>query len=178
MMESEDREVRHWWRRATTVREEQCDPKWEEVLAAGARLVAAKREYLASAEAAGEAVDELLRWTSECARRMRNGLHAVEGGEWSWPSGVARRGDITEYAAFAMSYHDGEIITNDGHADEAFDEDGDTNFDNDTWYIWKVMKNMKTESDWAADVYHHEMMNPQEDRFTDMVDEELGLDME
>ena len=177
-MESEDMEVRRWWKRATTVREEQCDPKWEEMLAADKRLVAAKREYLASAEAAGEAVDDLLRSTSECARRMRNGLHALEGGGWPWPSGLARRGTITEYAAFAMSYRDGEIIMDDGHADKVFDEDGDANFDNDAWYNWKMMKNMKTVSDWAANVYHHEMMNLQEDRFHDMVDEELGLDME
>ena len=41
-----------------------------------------------------------------------------------------------------------------------------------------MMKFMKTVSDWAANVYHHEMMNPQEGRFHDMVDVELGLDMD
>ena len=177
-MESEDRVVKRWCRRATTVRERDCDPKWEKVQAADERLVAAEQEYLASAKAAGEAVDELLKWTNECARRMRGGLYALGGGEWSWPSGVARRGDITEYAAFAMSYQDGEIVTHDGHADEAFDEDGDTNFDNDTWENWKMMKKMKKESDRAVNVFHHEMMNPQEHRLSDMVDEELGLNME
>ena len=85
---------------------------------------------------------------------------------------------MTDYAAFAMSYHDGEIITHDGHVDVAFDEDGDAKFNNDTWYNWKVMKNMKKVSDWAVDAFHHEMLNPQEDRFHGMVDEELGLDME
>ena len=76
------------------------------------------------------------------------------------------------------SYQDGEIITHDGHTDEAFDEDGDANFDNDTWESWKMMKKMKKEGDWAIDVFHHEMMNPQEHRLSDMVDEELGLNME
>ena len=177
LMESEDRVVRRWWRRATAVRERECDPKWEKVHAADARLIAAEREYLASAKAAGEAVDELLKWTNECARRMRNGLHAL-GGDGPWPSGVARRSDVTDYAAFAMSYGDGEIISHDGHADEAFDEDGDTNFDNDTWDCWKMMKQMKKESDRAWNRYHHEMMNPQEDRYHGMIDEELGLNME
>ena len=123
-------------------------------------MIAAKREYLASGEAAGESVDKLLKATNECVQQMREGLHALEGDRHPWPSGVARRGDITEYAAFAMSYQDGEIITNDGHVDEAFDEDREANFDNDTWYNWKMMKFMKTVSDWAANVYHHEMMNP------------------
>ena len=66
------------------MREEQCNPRWKEVLAADERLVLAKQEYLASAEAAGDAVDNLLRSTDECARRMRNGLHALEGGRWPW----------------------------------------------------------------------------------------------
>ena len=46
MMESEDRVVKRWWRRATTVRERDCDPKWEKVLAANKRLVAAERSIL------------------------------------------------------------------------------------------------------------------------------------
>ena len=177
-MESEDRVVKRWWRRATTVREKECDPKWKKVVDANDRLMAAEKEYRASAEAAGEAVDELMKWTDECARQMREGLHALGGGDWSWPSGVARRGDITDYAAFAMSYHDGEITTHDGHTDEAFDEDGDVNFDNDTWESWKMMKKMKKVGDWAFNVNHHEMMNPQEHRLSDMVDEELGVNME
>ena len=41
-----------------------------------------------------------------------------------------------------------------------------------------MMKKMRKEGDWAFNVYHHEMMNPQEHRLSDMVDEELGVNME
>ena len=71
-----------------------------------------KAKYVTSAKAAGFALDTLVSATYNCADNMPRGLRAMEE-DVLLPPGIVTNGDISSYAAFSMSYHDGVVIMRD-----------------------------------------------------------------
>ena len=62
-------------------------------------------------------------------------MHCVSemGGRAALPPGVLLEGDMLNYAAFTMLYHDGTI-------ENLFTEEGRPHHGSDTWLTWKSLK--------------------------------------